>query len=308
MHKRAVLITGTGWIATALGERLEKQGYEVRFLSTSKKGQPYYYWDPIRGKMDTQVLENVSVVFHLAGAGIAEKRWTPRRKQVIQASRVKSAELLLQALKEKKQRIAQFVSASAIGAYGAVLSDTIFTEEDAYAEDFLGQTCRLWEGMALRFQEEEVADVVSIHRFGVVLGRGGGALTKLLAPFRWKMALILGSGKQWLPWVSLNDVCRQLLFAMDQSLNGIYNCVVDPESQVTFYEFIEVAYKLFHPWIRIRIPETILELALGEMGKVVTLGSRVANAKIKGTGFHYVDTDLREVLTQISRSMRMVLV
>lgn len=292
------LITGTGFIASHLFVALREQGHEVRFLSTSKRELPYYFWDPEQGKLDEEALKDVSVILHLAGAGIADKRWTPKRKEVIRNSRVKSAELLLTVLKRRRQRVTHFISASAVGAYGAVLSNRIFKEEDAYAGDFLGETCRLWEEAAFRFQEEGIADYVSVHRFGLVLGIGGGAFPKLLLPFRWKVAVILGSGEQWLPWVALDDVCRQLLFAWEHNLTGAYNCVVDVEKQVTYNEFVKCASEVFHPWIRLRISEGILKLFLGEMGMILTKGSRISNEKIKQKGFLYKQTDLLQLIKE----------
>ncbi|GAB4254066.1 MAG: TIGR01777 family oxidoreductase [Vicingaceae bacterium] len=280
-----ILITGTGTVAKCLANQLLKNNHEVIFLSTSKKQYPYYYWNPSKKIIDKASLKDVDVIFHLAGAGIADKRWTNKRKKEIIDSRVKSAKLILNALLEEQQSIKQFISASAIGYYGTVTSDKIFKEEDLPGNDFLSVTCQQWENIAWEFKKHGIAQQVSIHRLGIVFAENSGALPKMLYPFKFKTGVILGSGKQWLPWIDINDAVYQLVFAMDNRLEGVFNCVTDVNNQITYKSFIQQQSVKFKPFFIIRIPAFILKLILGEMATILLEGSRVSNEKIKKLRF-----------------------
>lgn len=279
-----ILITGTGTVAKYLANQLLKNNHEVVFLSTSKKQYPYYYWNPSEKIIDKASLKDVDVIFHLAGAGIADKRWTNKRKKEIIDSRVKSAKLILNALIEEQQSIKQFISASAIGYYGTVTSDKIFKEEDLPGNDFLSVTCQQWENIAWEFKKHDIAQQVSIHRLGIVFAENSGALPKMLYPFKFKIGVILGSGKQWLPWVDINDAVYQLVFAIDNRLEGVFNCVTDVHLQITYKSFIQQESVKFKPFFIIRIPAFILKLILGEMATILLEGSKVSNEKIKKLG------------------------
>lgn len=194
-----VLITGgTGLIGNQLTFLLKNKGYEVIHLSRSisKKQQvPTYLWNVEKRTIDTQAIENADYIIHLAGAGIGDKRWTKKRKKEIINSRIDSAHLLLEAIKNSNKKIKAFVSASAIGFYGAITTSTIFFEQDNPANDFLGHTCKLWEDSTIPFTAMGIRTV--IIRTGVVLGKKASALEKIMVPVRLGIASPLGNGKQY---------------------------------------------------------------------------------------------------------------
>ena len=203
-----VLISGgTGSIGTMLADFLRDQGHEIGLLSRSEKQNgPYrtYRWNIKDNYLDPEALESCEYIIHLAGAGIADKAWTSQRKKEIIESRVLSTDLLFNKVKEHKPPLKAFISASAVGYYGQLTSDQIFKEEDEPANDFVGKTCFLWEQAADRFEDLGIRTVKI--RIGVVLMTQGGALEKMVQPIRLGVGSPLGSGKQYIPWVHVDDV------------------------------------------------------------------------------------------------------
>jgi len=252
-----------------------------------KKGSkfPVYFWNPEKREIDPNAFSGISTIIHLAGAGIGDARWTKRRKQVIIDSRVNTALMLLDEVKRQGIALETFISSSATGFYGAITSDRLYTEKDPPSNDFLGTTCRLWEEAADRFTETG-ARVVKI-RTGIVLSPEGGALPKMTAPLKFGIAPVLGSGKQWLPWIHLVDLCNLYLKAVeDESLSGAFNAVApEPVTMKTFMR--EAAKAMNRPFLPIPIPCFLLKTALGEMASLLLEGSRVSPEKIQGKGFEF---------------------
>ena len=199
LKMKSILITGgSGLIGRALIKKLQDSNYRVSVLSRNPKlqirGVEVYHWDVPAGEIDKNAVANTDIIVHLAGAGIGEKRWTKKRKQEIIHSRVASAELLFRAVTEANKKPAAFISSSAIGWYGGLSSAKLMTEEMDAADDFMGETCRLWEAAADKFQEAGIRTVKI--RTGVVLSRESGALPKMALPVKLGMGSALGSGKQ----------------------------------------------------------------------------------------------------------------
>jgi uncharacterized protein (TIGR01777 family) len=283
-----ILVTGTGFISKHLSNKLIKDGNEVVFLSTTKKEYPYFYWNPSKSEIDENALNNVEVIFHLAGANIADKPWTDSRKKEILESRVSSAKLLLKTLQKRQQKINNFISASAVGYYGAVTSDKVFDESTPpQKNDFLSTTCQQWENAANEFKTNNISENLSIHRFGIVFDKKEGALPKLLQSYYFKIGIILGNGKQWIPWVGVEDVVNQLIFAMNYNLNGTFNCVTNVESQVTYKQLSDIFSKKFKPFFNFNVPPFLLNISLGERSIMLLEGTRVSNEKIRKLGFEY---------------------
>jgi len=284
-----VLISGgNGLIGRRVAEALEKRGHRVRLLVRVRKtaGQkPVFVWNPERGVMDRTAVKEANVIIHLAGANIGARRWTKARKKEIVQSRVKTAEMLFHAVKKSGVRLEAFITASAAGWYGARTSSRIFTEDDPPAEDFLGTTCRLWEEAAGRF--EEVARRVVKVRSGVVLAARRGALPKMAVPVRLGMGASLGSGKQFLPWIHIDDIAGIYLQAVeDETMRGAYNAVA-PHG-VTLDEFMRtLARVLKKPYLMPPIPAVLLKIVLGEMSSLVLEGSRLSAEKIKQAGYTF---------------------
>jgi len=296
-----ILVTGTGLISSSLCKILKENGYSVRLLSRNlKKGAefPVYRWNPEKGEIDPQALNGVTTIIHLAGAGIGDQRWTVQRRQNIIDSRVNTAKLLFQEVKRLGIPLKSFISSSATGYYGAVTSSHVFREDDLPSDDFLGTTCRLWEEAADRFADAGVR-VVKI-RTGIVLSGEGGALPKMTASLKFGICPVPGSGKQWLPWIHLEDLCGIYVRALeDDSFSGAFNAVAP--GPVTMKEFMkEAAHAMKRPFLPFPVPSFVLKAVLGEMASLLLEGSRVSAEKIQETGYEFRFSDLPAALKEIT--------
>ena len=287
----SVLITGgAGLIGQHLTKVLLEKGYDVAVLSRQRSKNnnaeiPTYYWDIDKNEIDKEALSSCDYIIHLAGANIGEKRWTDKRKQQISDSRTRSAELILQNINKQDHQLKAFISSSAVGYYGALTSEKIFDETDAPAEDFLGEVCKKWEQSADRFSGIG-ARVVKI-RTGIVLSEKGGALSRLSLPARFGLGSAIGDGKQYLPWIHIEDLCNIYLSAIEHTeMKGSYNAVA-PE-HVTNYDFAKkVAKTLKKPFWLPKIPPLMIKLLFGEMSAMLLNGSRVSPEKMESTGFRF---------------------
>ncbi|PCI34652.1 MAG: TIGR01777 family protein [Flavobacteriaceae bacterium] len=303
MDKKTVLITGgTGLIGRQLSKLLFDKGYIIRILSRSKnKGQhnnyQYYNWNITKKEIDVAALKNVDYIIHLAGAGIADKRWTATRKKNIVDSRVDSALLLFNTLQQINHRPLKFIAASGIGYYGAVTSDTIFTEKDPAHIDFLGNTCKLWENSSLKFEEASIP--TTILRTGIVLSKKGGALEKLRQTFKFKFGSALGNGKQYMPWIHIDDLCQTYLHSIEnKEFTGIYNTVAPTHE--TNYEFTKALISQHkHVVLLPNVPSFLLKLLLGSMSEMVLYGSRVSAEKLERIGFKFRYDTLEKALEDL---------
>lgn len=290
-----VLITGgTGLIGSKLKGILNNKGFEVAILSRNPKNENEYLWDVSKNYIDPKALTNTDYIIHLAGAGIADKRWSPKRKQLIIDSRVTTANLLFTKINELKINLKGFISASGIGYYGAVTSDKIFEETDAPADDFLSDVCQKWEQVALQFSKNKIP--VTIFRTGIVLSKKGGALGKMLTP----IISPLASGKQFLPWIHIDDLCQMYTSAIENNISGIFNAVA-PEHH-TSTSFSKTIARIFKkPYVGICVPGFILKIIFGDMSILLTEGSRVSAKKIeKNGGFSFRFSELNKALTSLN--------
>ena len=298
-----ILITGgSGSIGKHLIPRLLFKGHQVSIIGRSKKDIPgveSYTWDLVNQSMDENALNDVIHIIHLAGAGIADKPWSPKRKQEIVESRVKPLQMMAQLLIKRNQRIKAIISSSAVGFYGGLTSDKIFTEEDSSANDFLGTTCQMWEDAVQVFKP--VADREVRIRTGVVLMKEDGALPKLASPAKFGLGAAVGTGNQWMPWIHIDDMTNIYLAAIeDTNLSGSYNAVAP--AHVNQSGFIKKIGKAVNrPVFLPSVPGFLLKAVLGEMSKVVTEGSRVSSQKLIDTGFEFQYTDLQPALNNLLR-------
>ncbi|SEW11474.1 hypothetical protein SAMN05421841_1109 [Chryseobacterium wanjuense] len=285
--KEIVLITGAGgMIARELSKRLEKD-YTVRFLTRKKQHSNEFEWDVRKGTIDEAVLENVSHVIHLAGANISEKRWTTERKEELISSRVDSAQLILKTLRKKKIKLKSFITASGINYYGTKTTDTIFTEKDAPGNDFLSEVVVLWERAADNFKEQNLAERVVKIRTAVVLSEKDGALKKMIPTIKMGIGSPLGSGKQFMPWVHIKDICSIYEFALKNSdLDGAYNATA-PEHITNEDLTKNIAKILRKPLFMPNVPRFVLKLIFGELADALLEGSRASSQKIQDAGFQF---------------------
>ncbi|MBB6330529.1 uncharacterized protein (TIGR01777 family) [Chryseobacterium sediminis] len=297
--KEVVLITGaSGMIAKELAKKIGKE-YDIRFLTRKKEHDHEYEWDIRKGNIDETALENVSHIIHLAGANISEKRWTPERKRELISSRVDSAELLRSALRKNNIKLKSFISASGINFYGTETSEKIYTESDPPGNDFLSEVVVLWERAADDFKEQNLAERVVKIRTAVVLSEKDGALKKMVPPIQYYIGSPLGSGRQYMPWIHIEDICSIYELALKNStMNGAYNAV-SPQHITNKDLTKNIAKILGKPLFMPNVPGFVLKLIFGELATAILEGSRASSQKIQDAGFRFKFPDLNEALRDL---------
>ncbi|MDP9959935.1 TIGR01777 family oxidoreductase [Chryseobacterium lathyri] len=297
--KEIVLITGAGgMIAQELSKKLENE-YTVRFLTRKKKHDNEFEWNIKDGTMDESALENVSHIIHLAGANISEKRWTKERKHELISSRVDSAGLLLKTVKKKKIKLKSFISASGINYYGTVTTEKVYTEKDPPGNDFLSEVVILWERSADDFKEQNLVERVVKIRTAVVLSKEDGALKKMVPTIKYGIGSALGSGKQYMPWIHIDDICSIYVAALRNSdMDGAYNAV-SPQHTTNENLTKKIAKVLKKPLFMPNVPAFVLKLMFGELAGALLEGSRASAQKIQDTGFQFKFPDLKGALENL---------
>jgi hypothetical protein len=296
-----VLITGgSGLIGSRLAQKLKLKGYDVALIGRFKQSIPgftTFTWDLDKGEIEQGALEKCDYIVHLAGANVSDKRWGKKRKQLIINSRVKPIKLLFEKTKSLDKHLRAFITSSAIGYYGSTTSDKIFTETDPPAHDFLAETCQLWEGAADNFKAIGIRTVKI--RSGVALSPDGGVLTKMLAPVEIGLGSAIGDGKQYMPWVHIDDLCDIYIKAIEnQKIEGAYNAVA-PDHK-TNEEFTRtMAHLLNEPFWFPNTPVFFMKLIFGEMASIMINGSRVSSEKMMATGFHFKFPELENALKDV---------
>jgi uncharacterized protein len=290
-----VLITGgTGLVGKALGQALLEKGYRVIILSrqvdkkSSIQNLTYATWDAEKQTIDKEAISKADHIIHLAGAGVADKRWTKKRKQEIIDSRVNSSKLIVDSLQSIPNNIKSVVSASAIGWYGAdpvIPNPEPFRENDPADDAFLGDTCKRWEE-SIEPVSQSGKRLVKL-RIGIVLSRNGGALKEFLKPLKFAVATILGNGKQIISWIHIDDLISMFITALEnEKITGTYNAVAPhPVSNKELTLTLARSRKKF--FIPIHVPSFILKLMLGEMSIEILKSATVSADKILNTGFQF---------------------
>jgi uncharacterized protein (TIGR01777 family) len=293
-----ILISGShGLVGTALIKSLEAEGHEIfRLVRYAPHSKAEIEWSPDRYSIALARIEGFDAVVSLAGESIAEGRWTEDKKRRIRESRVKGTKLLGDALANLTNRPATFICASAIGYYGN-RGDEILTETSAPGKDFLADVCVEWE-KATALATEKGIRVVNT-RFGVILAKEGGALKKMLPPFRLGLGGRIGSGKQWMSWIALDDVVGALKFALVQdSLQGPVNYVAP--NPVTNAEFTKALGKALSRPTLFPIPAFGVRMVFGEMADALLLASqRVESSKLRDGGYGFLYSELGEALQKV---------
>lgn len=299
MAKNVLLTGGTGFIGSHLTDILITNGFSVSILSRRNMKNSelitYYQWDLSRNYIDEEAILNADYIIHLAGEGIVEKRWTAKRKKDILESRTKPIDLIHSVLQKNNKSLDAFVSASAIGIYGAITDDQICTENTPPANDFLGMTCQKWEQASDKIEALGIRTVKI--RTGIVLGRNEGFLKKLTPSFKAGFGAILGTGKQYVPWIHIEDLCSiYLKVIQDEQTKGPYNAtVLDNTTNATLSKTLANLYG-YSIWLP-KVPSFILKLFLGEMSVAILNGQRVSSEKIKKTGLNFHFEDLETALS-----------
>ncbi|MFZ2906423.1 MAG: TIGR01777 family oxidoreductase [Cyclobacteriaceae bacterium] len=294
---RKILITGaSGLIGARLTEMLLQKGHRVVHVGRGEnRGEvPFFKWDVSGSVMQEEAFYGVDAVVHLAGAGVAEKRWTPKRKREILESRTKSTALLAQYV-EGNHLVKTVVAASAIGYYGIDCGDEELTEDSPPGKDFLAEVVKAWENEVDKIKNKRLVKL----RIGIVLSGKGGALKEMAKPVRWGVGAALGSGKQQTSWIHIDDVCNMFIYALEnESLNGVYN-VTGPSAVSNEYLTKAIARTLRKSLWLPNVPTSVLKIVLGEMADMVVNGSNVSSKKIQQAGYTLEFPDLEEALKDL---------
>ncbi|MEI9911894.1 MAG: TIGR01777 family oxidoreductase [Bacteroidota bacterium] len=304
-----VLITGgTGLIGKAVTKALLERNHHIIILSRnggdnqrSVANLSYAKWNIEEQTIDKDAIAKADYIIHLAGAGVADKRWTKKRKQEIVSSRVKGGELLVRALKENANNVKAIISSSAIGWYGpdpVIPNPRPFTEDDPARDDFVGQTCKKWE-QSLEPVNKMNKRLVTL-RTGIVLSNDGGALAEFKKPLKFGTAAILGNGKQIISWIHIDDLVRLYITAIeDENMNGVYNAVSpNPVSnkQLTL-QLAKISRGKF--FIPIYVPSFILKWVMGELSIEVLKSATVSCDKVHYKGFTFLYPSIEAALTAL---------
>jgi uncharacterized protein (TIGR01777 family) len=293
-----ILITGgTGLVGTYLTRELLLLGHEVVFLSRKpgmKNGIRLYEWDIDKGYIDEKALEGIDAVINLAGAGIADKRWTRQYKEELYNSRVLSTRLLVSYIHKGIFSPGVFVSASAIGIYG----DDTHQKADETASpavNFLAELCSDWEHEASSVKDSRLV----IIRTGIVLARDSGFIPKLSKPIRYGAGAVLVTGRQMISWIHIHDLVNIYLKAIaDENLNGIYNGVSPgPENNKTIT--LAMAKKLNRKILLPPVPAIALKVLFGELSSTLVANQNVSSLKIEKTGFRFTYPTLQKALDDL---------
>jgi uncharacterized protein len=301
-----VLISGgSGLIGKQLSKMLRQKGYDVGILSrTNKENKPgknsegitIYNWDIEKKYIDPEAIETAAYIVHLAGENLMDKRWTERQKKKIIDSRVKTANLLFEKVRDSRKQLKAFISASAVGYYGSVTSEHIFNEDDPPASDFLGTVCRQWEEAADQFSTLGIRTVKI--RTSPVFAKEGGILRKLSLPVKLWLGAGLGTGKQYFPWIHIDDLCGIYSKAIsDDKMKGAYNAAAP--GHVTNKELMRNIARVLHKpsWFP-NVPGFLIKLFLGAMGDASLKGSRVSSEKIEAAGYRFLFPGVKEALQE----------
>lgn len=293
-----ILISGaSGLIGSALVNTLRTDGHTVHRLVRERTSEPdLIYWKPSTGEIDAERVDGYDAVVHLAGENIAAGRWNDERKARILNSRVDGTHLLAETLAACPNKPRVLVCASATGYYGDG-GDSELTEDAPRGKGFLADVVEAWEEAA---EPARRAGIRTVHlRFGVVLASEGGALEKMITPFKTGMAGKLGDGKQWMSWVSRDDAVRMIQFAIEtESLSGPVNAV--SPTPVTNEEFTNAMGEVLNRPTVLSIPAFALKMLAGEMAEeMLLISNRVIPKKLLDTGYQFSDTDLTKTLHEI---------
>ena len=294
MENNFVLIAGgSGLIGKRLVEHLYKKGFDVAILSRNKVDKDAIYWNPSKGEIDTSMLHKVTHLINLSGVSIAGGRWTEVRKKKIIDSRVASTEFLFKN-KSYFHNLKHYISASGVSCYGIDDLNKVYTEADAFGNDFLSEVVSKWELAADLFS---TICTVSKVRISPVLDSKGGFISEMKKPIQFGAGAVLGSGNQWMPWIHQRDLVSIFEFIINHQLEGPFNAVSGNVTNRTLTQML--ARKLHRPLVLPALPAWSAKLIFGEMATLFLDGVQVSNQKLIDKGFSFQYTDLDKALDQI---------
>lgn len=297
---KKILITGaSGLVGKRLTELLLQKGYAVNTLGrmkSQKQNTKSFVWDIDKGTIDTKAFEGVSAIIHLAGAGVADKRWSNERKQEIIDSRVKSAKLIFDFLRKNKHEVKTFISASAVGYYGDC-GEEIVEEKRKAGQGFLSAVCKQWEESAIQFSKIGMREVRC--RIGIVLAKNGGALPELTKTIPLGVVSYFSKSNLYYPWIHIDDVCGIMIHALEnETISGAYNATA-PEPLLMKDLMKEILIAKKSKAILVVAPPFAIKLAMGEMSEMLLSSQRCSAEKIIQAGFRFRFADIHSALKDI---------
>ncbi len=291
MH--VLMAGGTGFIGTHIARRLRNEGHTVSLLSR-QAGSGLIAWNGVHGGAWEQSVDGIDAVINLTGESVGAGRWTSRQKERIRNSRIDATRAIVEAIKKAEKKPSVLVNASAVGYYGHV-NDGDVTEDAPAGDDFLGQTCRLWESEALH--AEKLGVRVVMMRTGFVIGKGSEAFRRLQLPFKLFAGGPFGSGKQWFPWIHIDDVEAGYVYALKQSaVSGPVN--LSAPHPVRVQDLAKELGRALHRPSMVPAPAFALKIVLGEMSDLLLKGQKVVPRKLLEGGFDFRFADLSAALTE----------
>ena len=301
MSGKVIIGGGSGLIGKVLTDKLLSKGYEVSWLSRSAgyAKVPLVQWDPLNQKMPVDQIRKFDYFINLAGAGIANERWTDSRKKLITKSRVAPNILFAEAMKEDKGQLKSYLSSSAIGIYGDSGDEWMFEEQSINADGFLHQSCADWEDA---IKEVAATGLRTVWlRTGIVLSTEGGALQKMLLPLKAGVSGYFGSGEQYYSWIHIEDMANMFIHALEHSWEGPYNAVAP--APVKMRTFAKILAKVSDgKQLVLPVPAFGIRLAMGEMSSVLLNSNRVSVRKAQEEGYSFTYTELQAALDDLLNS------
>ena len=291
---------GSGLIGMRLSEMLSAIGYRVIHLSRKenlKAKFPKYKWDLESKYIDPKAIEEADYIINLAGAGVADKRWTDKRKALIISSRVESTLLIKEAVEQLDKKPKAFICASAIGFYGDRGNELLTEESDAGEEGFLAESTKAWESAIKELKSLSIR--LAVIRIGIVLSTQGGALQPFLLQNKFRLGNYFGDGKQYYSWIHIEDMCRMFVYAIEnERVSGIYNGV--GPNPTPLYDFVkDISTALDKKALMIPVPEFVVRLGMGEMADIIFSSAKVSSDKIEKAGFKFEFEELVPALQHL---------
>ena len=303
MKKSVVITGGTGLIGSRIIELLDSKMYDIRIYTRSPRDShdnvSYYRWNLENGEMDLEGLKNCNHIISLAGAGIADKRWTDKRKKEIIDSRVLGNELINAKLNELNHRPDSIVAGSAIGIYGDRGDDKLSEDAAPGKDEFLVKSTSLWEKALSKLSSN--TNQFTLIRIGIVLSTKGGALQKMLIPLRFGVSGYFGNGKQYYSWIHIDDICGMLIKGIeDKSWSGTYNGT-SPQPLTLRQMAVQIKNTYLPIALALPVPEFLLRLAMGEMTNMLTNSTRVLPTRAMSQGFEYTFTEVKKAVMDLKK-------
>jgi len=295
-----ILITGgSGLLGSALTKKLLKKNIKVVHLTrnkSSKNDVKNYLWNWEKNEIDENCFTGVTHIVHLAGAGIADKPWTQKRKELIVKSRVLTTRLLYSKIAQLKQPMSAFIAASAVGIYGAQKSEKVFNEEDEPFEDFMGNCCKQWENSVDEFKT--ISRVVKL-RLGVILDKNQGALPRIANMVKNGIGSPLGDGQQYMPWIHIDDAVNIFFKSIvNKKISGTFNTV--SSNHITNSELTKKIGEVLNKKIWLpNVPSFVLKFLYGEMSDTILKGVKVSNKKINEIELKLKYDKIEDALSEI---------